>query len=100
MTTNQTGSPWRDLGARAGAAAVLVPVVLVCIWFGGTVFDLLLLLIGGLMVWEWCRLVYNVEERTGQMIAHGIAVAGALACSRAGLLNIALILLVAGWSGS
>ncbi len=85
---------------RAGAAAVLVPVVLACVWLGGPVFDLLLLLIGGLMVWEWCRLVYQSEERTGQMIAHGSAVAGALACSRVDFLNTTLMLLLAGWGAS
>ncbi|MGI9373447.1 MAG: hypothetical protein ACR2OJ_13210, partial [Hyphomicrobiales bacterium] len=78
MNMPLSGGKWRDLGTRAGVALVLAPVVLFCIWQGGTAFTGLLVLIAGLMVFEWCRLIYAQPGAVTQMCIHGVALGGIL----------------------
>jgi phosphatidate cytidylyltransferase len=47
---------WRDLRRRAVSAAVLAPVALACVWFGGAAFVALIGLATVLCVAEWVRL--------------------------------------------
>jgi phosphatidate cytidylyltransferase len=47
---------WRDLRRRAISAAVLAPVALACVWFGGVAFIALIGLAAVLSVAEWVRL--------------------------------------------
>jgi phosphatidate cytidylyltransferase len=47
---------WRDLGLRAISAAVLAPIALACVWFGGLAFTLLIDAVTVLLVVEWIRL--------------------------------------------
>ena len=47
---------WRDLRRRAISAAVLAPVALACVWFGGAVFAALIGLAAVLCIVEWVRL--------------------------------------------
>ena len=42
-----------ELGARVASAAVLAPIALAAIWFGGAAFAVLVLLIAVLAFWEW-----------------------------------------------
>ena len=51
-----TSSRWRDLRRRAISAAVLAPIVLACVWFGGLAFTLLMGAALILLVVEWARL--------------------------------------------
>ncbi len=49
---------WADLRLRVISAAVLAPVALVCVWFGGWLYALMLLAGFAGIVWEWgtmCR---------------------------------------------
>ena len=47
---------WRDLRRRAISAAVLAPIALACVWFGGMAFVLLVVAAAVLGVVEWARL--------------------------------------------
>jgi phosphatidate cytidylyltransferase len=49
-------SRWRDLGLRAISAAVLAPIALACVWWGGLAFILLIDVATVLLVMEWLRL--------------------------------------------
>src|ERR1700728_8991 len=51
-----TSNRWRDLGPRAISAAVLAPIALACVWFGGLAFTLLIDAASVLLVVEWLRL--------------------------------------------
>ena len=51
------------LKARVVSAVILAPPVLAALYFGGYFFDALVLLITGLMAWEWCGLV--TSDRSG-----------------------------------
>ena len=73
--------PWRDLRTRLLSVLVLGPVVLGCIWAGGSWFlGMMALTLAGL-AWEWVR------------------ISGGLALGAAGLAMPAIILLAAGLAG-
>ena len=73
--------PWRDLRTRLLSVLVLGPVVLGCIWAGGSWFlGMMALTLAGL-AWEWVR------------------ISGGLAVGAAGLAMPAIILLAAGLAG-
>lgn len=58
-STSRPGSAsvrWGDLRTRVISAAVLVPLCLACLWFGGPLWDGLVLLAGLGMADEWRRL--------------------------------------------
>ncbi len=46
-------SPWRDLPRRVLSAAVLAPLALFCLWYGGWAFRAMLALALFGMAWEW-----------------------------------------------
>jgi phosphatidate cytidylyltransferase len=60
--TPRTGSSrgssnrWKDLAPRAISAAVLAPIALACVWYGGLTFTLLIDAATVLLVIEWLRL--------------------------------------------
>ncbi|HXT80880.1 MAG TPA: phosphatidate cytidylyltransferase [Acetobacteraceae bacterium] len=47
---------WRDLRQRGASAAVLIPCALVCVWLGGPVFAVLVVLAVVGLAWEWAAL--------------------------------------------
>ncbi len=98
MTSPTADGPWRDLGVRAGAAVVLIPAVLGCVWLGGTAFELLLLVFGGLMIWEWCRLVFSDQERLAQAVVFAVGCAATFALARSGMPMFALGALLVAWA--
>ncbi len=51
--STQAGGRWRDLGVRAASAAVLLPVALGALWWGGEVWHGLTVVAGLLMMREW-----------------------------------------------
>ncbi len=63
MTDDKAGTArsvrWEGLGARILSAAVLAPVVLACVWFGGVAFVVLMAVVGVLMAREWAFLVFG-----------------------------------------
>lgn len=97
MTTPSDDSAWRDLGVRAAAAAVLIPVVLACVWFGGTAYELLLLLVAGLLIWEWCKLVFADHERLAQVAVFAAGSAGSFGFAKAGAPAYGIAILGAAW---
>lgn len=82
------------------AAVVLVPIVIGCVWMGGTVYELLLLLAAGLMILEWCRMVYPPQERTAQMAVFALGCAAAFGCARAGAPDFAFYAMLTSWGAS
>jgi phosphatidate cytidylyltransferase len=52
---------WRDLRSRAISAAVLAPVALACVWFGGVAFTLLIGAALVLLLVEWVRLCRRAD---------------------------------------
>ncbi|MCW9042938.1 MAG: phosphatidate cytidylyltransferase [Pseudopelagicola sp.] len=54
---------WDDLPARIMSAVVMVAVGVAAVWFGGLWFTLLVVVIGGGMVWELCRMLGPDRER-------------------------------------
>jgi phosphatidate cytidylyltransferase len=75
---------WADLGLRAGSAAVLIPAVLLDVWFGGIWFELFVALLCVLMAQEWVALSHRDDPR--QFALHAAsAMAGALVPLHSGL---------------
>lgn len=50
------GARWSDLGKRVASAAVLAPVALACLWYGGPAFVVLVALAGLGLAVEWVQL--------------------------------------------
>jgi phosphatidate cytidylyltransferase len=63
---------WSDLGVRSVSALVLIPAVLLDIWFGGVWFELFVALLGLLMAYEWTIIVHQHNSR--QFALHAAAV--------------------------
>jgi len=55
-TSRGSSSRWRDLVPRVISAAVLAPIALACVWFGGLAFTLLIDAATVLLAVEWIRL--------------------------------------------
>ena len=100
MTSPSADGAWRDLGVRAAAAVVLIPLVITCVWFGGSIYELLLLVFAGLMIWEWCGLVFTEHERRIQILVFSIGCAVSFACVRLGQPGFAIGALAATWAAS
>jgi phosphatidate cytidylyltransferase len=58
-----------SLTLRIISAAALIPIVVVAIYLGHPVWDLLVILFGGVMIWEWCGIAARSRiERAGWSI--------------------------------
>jgi phosphatidate cytidylyltransferase len=85
---------WARLPAtRIGTAAVLGPLALVCIYFGGPVFDLVVAAAAAVVAWEWCRLC--AADRV-VLLAMIVLLIAAIAVTAAGRPAFALLVLSAG----
>ncbi len=51
----------RDLGPRVVSAVVLTVIALTAIWFGSEPLAALLAIVGGIVAWEWGRIVRGAE---------------------------------------
>ena len=74
---------WRDLGRRAISAAVLAPIALACVWFGGVAFLLLIAAATALLVVEWARLCTRAKAlwmRAGETLWILLAAAAYCGC--------------------
>ncbi len=100
MSPKAADGAWRDLGVRSAAALVLVPIVIGCVWIGGTLYEVLLLIAAGLMILEWCRMVYPPQERKAQMAVFVLGCAIAFGCARAGAADFAVYAMLASWIAS
>ncbi|MEM7427566.1 MAG: phosphatidate cytidylyltransferase [Pseudomonadota bacterium] len=97
MAQAESSSRWRDLGVRSLAALVLAPIVLLCVWWGGLPYLLLLLVTGCGVAWEWCTLVYGRGRENSQMALHGAAVAAALIAAFLGYPVVSLFIAGCCW---
>ena len=52
----ELGARWADLRLRVITASILAPVTLLCVWAGGYLYALLLLVGWGGVAWEWCAI--------------------------------------------
>ncbi len=98
MAPTSSDGNWHDLGVRAAAALILMPVVIGCVWLGGTTYELLLLTLAGLMIWEWCKLVFSQKEWLLQGLVFGAGCALSFACVRVGQPGYAAIALLLAWA--
>lgn len=62
---------WADLSVRVLSAAVLIPAVLVDIWFGGLWFEIFAAFLGILMAYEWTVIAHG--RSTSQFALHALA---------------------------
>jgi phosphatidate cytidylyltransferase len=92
-------SRWSDLGVRFLSAAVMVPVALGCIWFGGAAFAVLVALIAAGMALEWLRLCQApIGPRSVLMFAALPLAVGLAAIGQAGLaLGLLALITFVGW---
>lgn len=74
------------LTLRILSAAVLIPIVVVAVYLGHPIWDLLVILFGGVMIWEWCRIAERSRLAGGSRwtivtpaVALGVVVLGAYA---------------------
>jgi phosphatidate cytidylyltransferase len=71
------------LALRVASALVLAPVVLAALYLGGLATELLILLAGGAMAYEWTRLAVGVQARAAVAVGTA-AVAAAIALMAVG----------------
>ncbi len=82
--TARDPAKWRDLGVRAAAAVVLIPVVVLVVWMGSYWFEAVITLLAVLMAREWVKLALRGDMV--QLALHlGAAVAAPLLATRAEL---------------
>ncbi|MDE8347783.1 MAG: phosphatidate cytidylyltransferase, partial [Acidocella sp.] len=71
---------WSDFGLRLASAAVLGPVALYCVWYGGEAWRVFLLVAAAGLASEWSRLAHLSRQDPGQhLILMGLIV-GVAAC--------------------
>lgn len=84
-----------ELTKRILSAIVLAPVVLAAIYFGPPYSDILILVAGVLMAWEWA-VITGSKSLDLLMATQTLTVLGALGCATFGYHQIALIVLLVG----
>lgn len=84
---------WRDLGVRLASAALLIPLALAGVWFGGWFFFLLMALIVSRLAVEWGRMTAP-ETRGRAALAVAASVLLAMSATRLGAQEAAWSLLV------
>ena len=90
--TSATPSKWGDLFVRSASAAILVPAVIACIWFGGNLFLFLVGLSACLIAYEWVAIVH--PHNYLQYALHGAAaLAGTLVTNYFGVLHAGSVVL-------
>ena len=97
MAETQTASRWRDLGVRVAAALVLMPAVLLCVWWGGVAYLLLLIAAGVGVAWEWCQMAFGEEADRFQLPVYGLTLIAALLCAAFSPAWYSIVALAAGW---
>ena len=84
-----------ELTKRILSAIVLAPVVLAAIYFGPPFSDVLILVAGVLMAWEWA-VITGSKKPDLAMAAQTLTMLGVLGCAAFGFHKIALITLLFG----
>jgi phosphatidate cytidylyltransferase len=84
-----------ELTKRILSAIVLAPLVLAAIYFGPPYSDILILVAGVLMAWEWA-VITGSKDFDLPMAAQTLTMLGALGCATFGFYQIGLIVLLVG----
>lgn len=71
----QSSEKWSDLVTRVVSGVAMVAVGLVCMWRGGFVFDLLVAVVCGLMMWELVGMLRAANAQMRALIAAAAGVA-------------------------
>jgi phosphatidate cytidylyltransferase len=88
---------WSDLWLRSASAAILAPVALLCLWFGGWAWDFLIAVAMGGLGYEWGQLG---KRGHAVMLAAALLLvwlSAALGGFAAGLLAVAVVGAVVAW---
>ena len=92
---NASGARWCDLRSRVLSAAVLAPAVLLCIWWGGLPYALMMLCASLGLAWEWVALCgADPPGSPGLMVL--ISIAAGACCAVLGQAPIGLLMLAVG----
>jgi phosphatidate cytidylyltransferase len=89
---------WADLGVRTASALVLVPVVLLDVWYGGVWFRLFAAFLGVLIAHEWCNIAH--PGSSSQFAIHALAGMCAAFIPDVAGARVALLWIVAIWGVS
>jgi phosphatidate cytidylyltransferase len=71
MNSPEAAAPWGDLWLRGLSALVLIPAVLLDVWYGGIWFMLFAALLGILMASEWTNIAHG--QNSAQFALHATA---------------------------
>ena len=85
MTSSPSAKPfdWRNLGLRAASTAILAPLVVLIVWFGGWPFYLLVLIAAGMLTFEWGQMTApDSAVRTALTMGLSLAAAAVLAATK------------------
>ena len=88
-------SNWSDLGQRLLSGIVMAALVLFLTWRGGLPFDLLIALGGGILCWEWAKIVRKTDFDE-LLVLHVIAVLSSCALVVYQYYSVALLVLLVG----
>jgi phosphatidate cytidylyltransferase len=69
--TAAAGARWADLGIRTASSLVLIPAVLLDVWYGGVWFELFAAFLGILIAHEWCVIAH--PKSSSQFAFHALA---------------------------
>ncbi len=98
MADAKSAFRWQDLRMRAISAAILAPAVLLCIWFGGIAWMVLIALAVAGMVHEWMRICRFRFSALAVVMLLAIGLAGAallwLRQGEAGRANVIFTVLI------
>jgi phosphatidate cytidylyltransferase len=72
---------WSDLRKRVASAAILAPAALLCIWWGGSPFKVMLILGGAGLAWEWAAMCGTPALRQPGAFAAAAIVLGTIAAA-------------------
>lgn len=89
---------FQGVALRAASAAVLIPVALAAVWFGGLAFGALALIGGILMGWEWSRIAFEPRHAMKFAALMAGAVAVAAMAGYVGLRPFHVVALAAFWA--
>jgi phosphatidate cytidylyltransferase len=90
---------WADLRQRAVSAAILAPLALLCLWFGGTAFVLLIGVAAVGTVLEWVRLCHHRPAEPASLAAAcGVIAAMAASVDAHPLVGLLVLAALAGLS--
>lgn len=96
-SSSKAGGKWGDLRTRAITAAVLAPLALLCIWYGGWAFTALVTLISIGFAYEWLDMCG--EKRSAGIVALFLSLPVSVVLTGFGYPLLAILLLIAATAG-